>query len=138
MKPLSMVELWPFAVRVHQTRLSARCAADPGERSRPPCGRSGRVISLGHHVAVTDDVLAAPDPTRPDAFFYDGREIYLVEVLPLRMPTVLLESRNSSFAGTLVFASCRGWSGGGYGRGIHAPRWSYAADEVECWPGSTR
>jgi len=24
MKPLPMVKLWPFAVRVHQTRLSAR------------------------------------------------------------------------------------------------------------------
>jgi hypothetical protein len=60
---------------------------------------------------VTDDVLAAPDPTQPDAFFYDGRDIYLVEVLPLRMPTVGLESRNSSFVGALVFALMQGLVG---------------------------
>lgn len=60
---------------------------------------------------MTDDVLAAPDPTRPDAFFYGGRDIYLVEVLPLRMPTILLESRNSSFAGILVFALMQGLVG---------------------------
>ena len=51
-----------------------------------------------------DEVLSAPDPKRPDAFFRDGRDIYLVEVLPRRMPTFLTEQRNASAQGSLLFS----------------------------------
>jgi len=40
MKRFPMVELWPFAVRVHQTRL---CARDAANECVPRCGVSARV-----------------------------------------------------------------------------------------------
>ncbi len=58
-----------------------------------------------------DDVLSAPDPSRPGAFFRDGEDIFLVEVLPLRMPTFLIEVRNASFAGAILVVLTQGLLG---------------------------
>ena len=52
---------------------------------------------------VDDEVLAAPDPQRPDAFFRDESDTFLVETLPRRMPAFLTEQRSASATGSVIF-----------------------------------